>query len=230
LNILGGVQPGWLKTVFPEEAWSTGLTSRMIMIYSSEVPLLDIFASSPDNSAVRARIVAKLGQISEHYGQLHWTPEAQAKLGKWHLDGGPPTPSHSRLTHYVRRRTLHVLKLIIISAIARGSFDRVELYDVDRALAWLLSAEKLMPDIFRAMIGRSDVQVLEELHHFVTTRWHMSAKKPISEVDIFAWLSARVPSDKIRHLLEVAERAGIMERLAGTTSYKPLPKYNTGVE
>src|SRR5262249_4747742 len=31
LNILAGVQPGWLGSVFPEEAWSTGLASRMIM-------------------------------------------------------------------------------------------------------------------------------------------------------------------------------------------------------
>jgi len=230
LNILGGAQPGWLKSVFPEEAWSTGLTSRIIMVYCSDVPLLDIFAAESDNSHLRGELLSQLSAISSRFGELSWEPAAQARISEWHLAGGPPTPEHSKLVHYVRRRTLHALKLTLISAVSRGERKQIAKLDVDRAIAWLLDAERLMPDIFRAMIGKSDVQVMEDLHYFILTRWKMQSHKPIREAEIYTWLSSRVPSDKVNKIIEVAERSGIMERFAGTTDYKPLPKRTYGVE
>jgi len=224
LNILGGAQPGWLKSVFPEEAWSTGLTSRMLMVYCSDAPLLDIFADNAATDQARSAIVKRLGEISEVYGELAWTEPARERLRQWHLAGGPPTPTHSRLVHYVRRRTLHALKLTIVSAISRRSFEQVELIDVERAITWLIQIEQLMPDIFRAMIGKSDAAILEELHHYLVAHWQMRKQMPIREQEIVSWLAARIPSDRIIKMIEIAERAGLMERFAGTTTYKPLPR------
>ena len=45
LNILAGAQPGLLATMLPEEAWSSGTMSRMIMIYAAQGPKVDIFGT-----------------------------------------------------------------------------------------------------------------------------------------------------------------------------------------
>lgn len=231
LNILAGAQPGWLASVFPEEAWSTGLASRLIMVYAPDVPLKDLFDDPGEPQALRASLLAKLARISELYGQMLWHPDAVELVRQWHLAGGPPVPTHTKLAHYIRRRTsLHMPKLAIVSAIARTGEKVIEAIDVKRAIEWLLEAEALMPDIFRAMIGKSDTQVIEELHFFLTSLWVKNKQQPVHERALFAFLAQRVPSDKIEKLITVAERSNIITRMAGTSTFKPLPKHEHGVE
>ena len=230
LNILAGVQPGWLQSTFPPEAWTTGFSSRTIMVYASATPLIDIFAEIGDLSSVKAKLLAKLALISTKMGELRWDDDAQTRMGEWHLAGGPPVPTHSRLTSYAGRRTLHLIKLCCVSAISRGEFKRITLFDLERAWSWLFEVEKFMPDIFRAMIGKSDNEVLEEFHSFMLSAWVRNKQAPIHERMIFAFLRERVPSEKIIKLVEIAERSHMIERFAGTSSYKPLPKYARGIE
>lgn len=231
LNILGGAQPGWLASVFPEEAWSTGLASRLIMVYSPDVPLKDLFDDPGEPVQARVSVLNKLAHMSQMYGQMKWSVEAADCVGKWHLAGGPPAPTHSKLAHYIRRRTsLHMPKLALISAVARTGKMVIELIDVKRAIAWLTEAETLMPDIFRAMVGKSDTQVIEELHFFLTSAYIRAKSTPVHERALFSFLSQRVPSDKVEKLVQIAERANIIQRLAGTDTYKPMPRHEHGLE
>lgn len=231
LNILAGVQPGWLASVFPEEAWSTGLASRLIMIYSPERPRKPLFDDPGEPEELRALVLARLGAMSQLYGPLRWEPEAVKMIHEWDRDDGPPTPQHSKLVHYVRRRTLHVLKLAIVSAVARSGVLVMRLVDIERAIAWLVEAERLMPDIFRAMVGKSDSQVIEEMHYYVTALWAKAKGQPVHERMIFGFLAQRVPSDKIETILRMAERANIVARVAGTADqYVPKPRHEHGLE
>lgn len=229
LNIIAGVQPGWLASSFPEEAWSTGLTARLIMIYAPESAHQDMFATTPDIEFKRLQVLRRMGQISSLYGELPWQPEAKERLRLWNMTGGPPRPTHSKLEHYSRRRGLHALKLSIVSTVARSA-RTILLSDVDRAIEWLCEAEALMPDIFRSMIGKSDHQVIEELYHYILGLFQMHKGKPIPEQKIWAFLQQRVPSDKIPRIIEVAERSGTIERLAGESAYKPKAKEGGFVE
>src|ERR1700734_3216359 len=43
INILSGAQPAYLADTFPENAWATGVSRRLMMIYASEGPLTSIF-------------------------------------------------------------------------------------------------------------------------------------------------------------------------------------------
>lgn len=231
LNMLVGAQPGLLAESFPETAWSTGLTSRIIMVFGGEMEPKDLFADEGQPDALRANILLKLGQISQLYGQMQWVPEAAQLVGDWHLAGGPPTPNHSKLVHYNRRRTsLHMPKLAMISAISRSGKLIVTPDDVHRAIAWLGEAEAVMPDIFRAMVGKSDFQVLEELHYFVTQQWSKDKSKLVHERLIWQFLQQRVPAYMVPKLIEAAERSHYIKREANSTFYKPLPKFTAGME
>lgn len=230
LNILAGVQPGWLGSVFPEEAWSTGLASRIIMVYCPDTQLQDFFYEQEDCPELHAHVLARLGHMSQLYGLMKWTPEAAGKLKDWHLNGQGPKPGHSKLAYYNNRRSVHIAKLAIVSAISRTGEKIIELVDVDRAMAWLFDAEAVMPDIFRAMIGKSDMQIIEELHYYLTTTWLKGKKEPIHERQLFGFLSQRVPSDKIEKIIQIAERSNVIQRMAGTDTYKPVPKHDFGVE
>lgn len=225
MTILGGVQPTWMATVFPEEAWGMGLTSRIIMVYAGGGEPRDPFAEGKDMRVERTLLVEKLGKLSILYGELKWDSSASDKLTKWHMAGGPPTPSHSKLEHYCRRRTLHTIKLSIVSSISRTHrVGTIEALDVDRAINWLVEAEALMPDAFRSMVGRSDHQVVEELYNHLVALYSMSKQSPINESRLYAFLIQRVPSDKVSKILEVAERSNMVARIAGTETFIPRPR------
>lgn len=230
LNLLAGTQPGQMAMSFPEEAWSTGTTSRTIMIYSAEQSTKSLFDDSGFEDSLRQVILGRLGQIAAMYGPMDIAPEGQVKINLMHFGKGFPRPQHSKLEHYSRRRGLHTIKLSIVSAISRGLRPpaMIEPLDVERAIHWLLEAETTMPDIFRAMVGRSDSQVLEELHLYMLGLYRVSNGRPIREEKLVQFLSERVPSDKIFKLVETAERAGLIERLAGENTYRPRPRDQAG--
>jgi hypothetical protein len=222
LNILGGVQPVWMNSVFPKEAWGMGLFSRVIMIYAAGGEPIDPFAEGSYRPIERKLLTQVLAKLSIMHGELKWSPEAQKMLTEWHMKGGPQAPTHSRLEHYCRRRTLHAIKLAMVSSVSRANkVDIIETTDVARAIDWLIEAEKVMPDIFRSMIGQSDHEVIEELYNHMVNLYAMSKGKPIHEHQMISFLIRRVPSEKISAIISAAERANMITRIGGTDTYRP---------
>ena len=231
ITILGGVQPSYLASTFPEEAWNTGFARRIIMVYCPEPPVQDLFFEPELRPDARQRFLSRLGELSTMYGQLRWTQDAAEHISQWDAAGGPPQPTHSKLSHYIRSRTMMVLKLACVSTVSRTGQLILELADVKRAIAWLLEAERGMPDVFREMIGKSDSQVIEELHYFLTNAWNKNRQQPVNGRAMWSFLMARVPSEKVEKIINTAERANIIARVAGTQdSWVPRPKNEHGVE
>lgn len=233
LNILAGVQPSYFVSTFPEEAWTTGFARRIIMIYAHETPFRELFHDEIRDEELHLKIISRLGRLSQLYGQCLWDPEGRDAIAAWHKAKGPPRPEHSKLVHYNNSRTMLLAKLCIVSAISRSGEKLIMVEDVRRAIGWLTEAERVMPDIFREMVGKSDSQVLEELHYFVTAMW-AKEKGPSKSVRgdlVRKFLLQRAPHDKVESLLMVAERANIIARVAGTMdSWVPRPKHEHGVE
>ena len=108
---------------------------------------------------------------------------------------------------------------------------RIELADIRRAIAWLTEAEQWMPDIFRAMIGRSDRDVMDELHLFVTAKGSTAKGRQVSGEVIRRFLLERVPHEKVETILAASDRAGLVVRVAGTQdTWLAKPRYNTAPE
>ena len=232
LNILGGAAPAWLSTIFPEDAWNTGFGRRVIMIYSSETPVKDIFLKTPNRQAIRQTLLKKLASFSALYGPAKWQPEAVDALRAWNLAGRGPEPTHSKLVHYKSSRLQLILKLCIISGVSRTGQLVMGLEDVRRAQYWLFEAEALMPDIFRAMMGRSDKQIIDELYLYTMATWARDKQRRGVDGSILRqFLQERIPHDKIESLIQSCERANLLARVAGTAdTWIPRPRHEHQAE
>jgi hypothetical protein len=228
LNILAGSQPGFLGSLLPEEAWTMGFTSRLLLIYAAVGPKVDFFGGQSFDPDMEKLLVRELQSIYRINGEMTWHPDALLEARAWYEAGLEPVPQHSKLQHYIPRRMLFVAKLAMVSCMSDGQRMEVEKKDFLRARNWLLDAEGAMPDIFRDMAGRSDVQVIQELHFFL---WGLYAKekKPVHEARVFNWLSSRVPSEKIKYVLEIAEKSGVI-KVTDSGMFIPRPKHEHGEE
>lgn len=227
LNILGGTQPGFLSELLPEQAWSMGFTSRLLMIYSATPVKITLFqeGAKQDYSTWHAKLKVDLSTITQLYGEVSFEKDASQALVAWYEQGLPPIPTHSRMQHYNTRRLLYIFKLSMVSSVSRSNDLRVTVDDLTRAQDWLLEAEDKMPDIFRDMAGKSDKQVIDDLHDYL---WRLYArdKKSIHESRLISFLQSKVPSEKVLRVLELCERSNIIERDRSTNQpmWKPCVK------
>ena len=231
LNIIAGTQPGFLASLLPEEAWSMGFTSRIIMVYSAMPIVVSLFKKQDSREHLFKVLTAELVHFANVMGEAQWDEDAQQELERWAQGGCEPIPTHSKLQHYTGRRILHVLKLSLISAISRSSTPHITLWDVNRARDWLLHAEILMPDIFRDMSLKSDSQVILELHWFMWQLW-LKTKKPIHEGRAIHFLQQRLPAEKVERVLDIAVKSGILKKTdtAVGPAYEPRPSHEHGAE
>lgn len=229
LNILAGTQPAFMASLFPEEAWNTGLARRLVMIYSAEKLQYDLFTMSNNTDMYLERVLKKLGVVSGLWGEMTWDPMAIKAFRDWVVGGEAPVPSHSKLVHYLTTRRLYLYKLSMISSICRNESLHITLDDFTRAKGWLELAETFMPDVFRAMIGKSDKDVIDELHRYALGEFART-RKPIEGMTLRRFMMERVPHEKIEGILMVADRAGLVVRtVQGDGSEKYVPKARPGV-
>jgi hypothetical protein len=163
-------------------------------------------------------------------GQMHFTEAADQLVDRMQDSNFGPIPNHLRLEHYNQRRPVLFLKLCIISSMARNSSQVVDVDDVERALGWMLEAEKTMPDIFRAMSGNSDQATIEELHNFaIMISVKFKDKFPCVPRDVLhRFLMARAPVERVDKLLNAAVMGNYLRPYGGEMGppigYVPLPK------
>lgn len=220
-TLLIGSQPGFLATLLPDAAWTMGWTSRMLMVYSSSMPDVPLFGEYKNLSHLETKLVDKLAACHDYYGEMKWDAKAIEEMERWRKDKWGPVPDHPKLANYVPRRgTIFTVKLAMISAMSRGEQLAIRLQDVERARGWLLEIEELMPQIFRDMIMKSDDQVIEETFQFLFSIY-VKSRKPIPSATILRFLSQRAPADKAESIMNLMQKAGILERQAGTENYIP---------
>jgi hypothetical protein len=134
------------------------------------------------------------------------------------------------LKHYNQRRTQFVIKLALISAVSRGELGTISPIDLERAWAWLFEVEEFMPDVFRAMKGRTDQFIIEELHMRVTALWKMNGGKAVPRQTLRVFVNQFANHDKIEKLIDMAVAQNVLDRVAGTEMFLPRPKHLHGVE
>lgn len=167
LSILAGTTPSQLHDLLDDSAWDQGFMSRVIMVYSQEEHVKDdIFFSEGEEFKIDLNddLVHDLHSLFELTGQFRMSDEWRAAVNGWRKTGQEPKPSHPKLKHYCTRREAQLLKLSMISCADRGDELRIEKYDYDRAIKWLLLAEKTMPYVFEEAIT-ADAKMMQEIVH-----------------------------------------------------------------
>jgi hypothetical protein len=226
LNILAACTPSYLNGMLPEGAWDQGFLSRTFLIYSGERTTRDLFSEEEFSTDLLSKLKSDLRDVADIAGKMGFEPEARAALSAWHAAGGPPTPDHPKLTHYLTRRSAHLLKLCMVASIAESSNLVINLSHYQTALGWLLEMESKMPDIFKALGARGDGQVIEETWHYLYTIW-AARKEPIHEHRLVGYLSEKVPSYSVQRIIDIMEGSGQIEKAltnAGAMGWKPLQK------
>lgn len=234
ITLLAGTQPGFLGSLLPEEAWTMGFTQRLMLIYAESGPSPELFVEDPARSAHEEVLAAAMQDLCKIDGQFQWEPKAAERITAWDKAGGPPAPTHLRLAHYCRRRTQYMLKLMLISAASRRGPPVILEFDFERALAWLIAAESVMPDVFREMAAKNDRYLLAELSS-ACFRLFGPKRTAVHRSRLLEFLAERAPGEKVHKLLELAEQTGLMARTDGSgvpavDGAYFVPKRTPGVE
>ena len=223
LSMIAGTQPGYLQTLLPEVAWEQGFMSRCILVFSGEKILTSLF----DIPQVELDNLAKdLLSIRKMKGVFSWTDEAKIFINEWHMNDGPPRPSHPKLSNYCTRRTAHLLKLTQIACANQGPERLIELNHIQTALDWMIEAEAGMEDIFKAMQSGGDSSVISDTMHYLITTHVRHGRKPIARTRVIAFLTERTDTYKVRSILDMMEQSGMLKPVVveGKTAYIPQAK------
>lgn len=219
INLLGACTPSYLSEVMPAGAWDQGFISRTLLIYSGDRVRKDPFV---DEGALlerlRGDLLHDLKTIALEYGQMSFTTPAAAAIKAWINDGCKPEPAHQRLQFYNARRIAHLLKLCMVSSMARSGQKVIALEHYSEALNWLIEAESYMPDIFKSMITGGDSSAMEETWNYVWTLF-AKEKRPVAEHRIVHFLRERVPAHSVMRVLEVMVKARMLETIVGDNKF-----------
>ena len=224
LHITAGTQPKYLHELLPETAFGMGFTARLIMVYHGAPTQTNLFDIPKDQAALKALLVHDLKQIASLVGEFSFTPEAVAAIATWHMKvSDVDKPRHSRLTQYVPKRIVHILKLCMVMSASRGNSLQITKEDFDKALALLLEAEAVMPEIFREMSSGGNLAELQETFNYTLAIWYRGGKKPIPEAKIVHFMTARVPTNQIKFTLDTMIRSGMLKVVGtGSDGYRHL--------
>lgn len=203
INLLCGSTPQNLTDLMPEKAWGQGFTSRLIMVFSDERIIGDDFAEVEQSYS--ADLAHDLGIIYELIGQFEVTKDYRDAVNNWRALGEQPVPNHPKLIHYVTRRRTHLYKLSMVSAIDRSNALILTKDDFNRAMGWLLEAERTMPEIFKAGATSADAQAMEEILHFIQLH---DGEWGVSEQKITRFARDRLPIHSIGRVVDILEGSG----------------------
>ena len=225
LNMLAACTPAYLMSTLPEGAWDQGFLSRVMLIYSGEIILGDMFSENASQAADSRVLRSRLKEIGhqDFYGKMTFTDEAKQCFSNWYQNGQEPKPEHPKLVNYSTRRPRHLLKLCMIASANESSAKIIERRHVEQALDWLVEAEFFMPDIFKAMKNGGDSKAIEDTWFHVYTIYMKENKKPVREGRIIHFLQERVPAHSILRVLETMVRSGMLveDNSVGGKTYRP---------
>ena len=182
LNVLGGVQPDWIKKCLPEEAFETGFPSRVIMVQSPilQVPIIPLdepdLGMVNDNDLAQNRLVKDLRSIGALRGRYTMTQDARRFLRDFAEGKLSRAPVHPKLETYNGRRWMHLAKLGMVVAASRSNGLVVSAGHMAQAEKWLNMAEATMPQIM-AMVGNNPLKPQMDLAlGLIQRRWDQGKK------------------------------------------------------
>lgn len=224
LSILGGSTPSYLNSFLPEGAWDQGFTSRTILVYHGEASPKVLFGDEiTADKKLWADMVHDLGLIAGVAGQMVWEKDAQVAIQRWIDDGEKPKPTHAKLTHYLPRRFVHLIKLSMIAAISESNDLIVTKDNFYQALSWLLEVEVMIPEIFNSVGVTDESHAINDLTYLVQKQFDKTGRG-VPEFFLFNFLKDRVPSYSVAKVIEVMMKSRKLEQVleGGVPKYRPL--------
>ena len=206
MNLVSGTQPSYLNNVLPEEAWSLGFCSRLVLVYDWETKQLRTKERLALPKFNPEKYKPAVDALCKFQGELKLSDEALDLFDSWIVDEGmKPLPMHPRLASYIARRPVHWLKVAMCYALAFGS-KVITAEHLGLAKQALLDVEAKMPNIFRDMAKQSDKDILDEIRMAIIK---ISMKEPqIPERKLIQLLSSKIAVHRVGYFLDTMESSG----------------------
>ena len=195
LNLLTGSTPSNLLHTLRDYVWDQGLMSRVIMVYASERPLIDVFNTPQPPKP--SNLIHDIKVINALFGPFAISPGFAKAMNDWKLLGQVPVPTHPKLSHYNSRRFAHLLKLSMVASVDRSNELRLDIQDFNKAMGWLLEAEATMPFIFEVGQVAPDSRVMDETVHFIK-----QFPGAVPEYKIINFLRSKVSSNLVGPIMQ----------------------------
>ncbi|MCK4522071.1 MAG: hypothetical protein KAU20_05840 [Nanoarchaeota archaeon] len=168
LNLGGAAVPSWFSTSVGDDVSNMGFVARCITVYENEprgshpIPYM-----TPQQKALKGKIVSKLDEIGGMFGPLNFNKEASEFFIDWYekhpLD---ITEDYRILGYLVRKRRIHIWKLAGLFAVASGRYI-IECDDVLGAIEVLDYTERKMRLAFSSMGSNRVAHISNKLITFL---------------------------------------------------------------
>jgi len=206
LNMLVGSTPSNLIKFIPEIAWDQGFTSRVILVFSDERPIGDIF-DNPSRE-LPGDMLHDIKSINTLVGEFRAEVDYKREVNAWRKAGLPFVLNHPKLVHYNTRRLAHLLKLSMVASVNRGDSLVLTLADFETAKQWLVEVEGYMPEIFRAGALGADSRAMDEILHYVKATDVNG--KGITETKLVRFTSERIPAHSVMRVIGIMVNSGMI--------------------
>ncbi len=162
VHLLGATTPGQLRAALPEDAVGSGFTSRVVFVYEEKKGKTVLKPSLTNEQRRLGELLASdLAEIRNLVGEFVPTEEYEHRYYKWYEDSeSRQIFVDPRLDYYVQRRPTHLFKLSMLCCASRGNSKLLELEDLERAISYLDTAEKSMPQVF-AGVGANPLAAVQ---------------------------------------------------------------------
>lgn len=206
LNLVSGTQPSFLNNVLPEEAWSLGFCSRLLLVYDWRAETLRTRDRLNLPSFPLEKYRPAVDALCSFQGELKFSEDAIDLFDEWIIDQKmEPIPYHPRLASYVARRPVHWLKVAMCVALAKGEAF-ISRETLATAKDYILEMEANMPEIFRDMSKESDKDILDEVKLALI---RLTLKEPsFPERKLVQILSTKISAHRIGYFIETLISAG----------------------
>lgn len=152
VNLIGATTPDLLQSSLPRDAIGGGLTARMILVYAPRKYKTVIMPFEDEEAKkLRSHLLHDLEKISVMSGPFTVTKAFMDEWSSWYGAQDKVSPFDDvRLSGYVERRPMHVLKLSMIMSASRSSDMVIDRQDIINAVNCLMVVER---DMLKAYSG-----------------------------------------------------------------------------
>ena len=176
LNLLGAAAPDWFGSMLPIESMGGGFTSRIIFVVEQKKAKIIARPIYTDkHRKLRDDLITDLSSISTFYrGEYKFSTEAEAFYETYYIAqetdieaGVFPVPDPT-FEGYANRRALHLRKLAMVFATARGEQDGIiQVGDFKQGIQLLSNAEKKMPRLFGGVGKAQLADVVNKIMEYI---------------------------------------------------------------
>lgn len=204
LNLLGGTQPSFLKTVFEDELLNEGFASRTVFICADGPRFRTMRSVSCNDEQLEGYkiIVEHVKKLSTLFGEVKFSDEALKFLEEWWQNEEALTVNKNvRLKHYYARKNITVMKLAMVIHFCDNLDLTVSLDECKQAILELEKVEVTMHGAVTPNSKNALVEVTELVLKFLDKNgpttgpglmaefWHMLPEQDTSFKKIMEFLA-----------------------------------------